>query len=137
MIVFNLKCLNCDYKFEGWFESSKEFTKQKKNDLISCPSCDDHVIEKDLMTPNLSKKTNTKNYKTKKTIASNINKLKKMIEKNFEYVGDKFTEEAKKMKYGEIKEKSIYGEASIEQTKELIDEEIDIVQLPFSTKKKN
>ena len=41
------------------------------------------------------------------------------------------------MKYGEIKEKSIYGEASIEQTKELIDEEIDIVQLPFSTKKKN
>ena len=89
------------------------------------------------MTPNLSKKTNTKNYKTKKTIASNINKLKKMIEKNFEYVGDKFTEEAKKMKYGEIKEKSIYGEASIEQTKELIDEEIDVVQLPFSTKKKN
>ena len=137
MIVFNLKCLNCDYKFEGWFESSKEFSKQKKNDLISCPSCDDHVIEKDLMTPNLSKKTNTKNYKTKKTIASNINKLKKMVEKNFEYVGDKFTEEAKKMKYGEIKEKSIYGEASIEQTKELIDEEIDVVQLPFSTKKKN
>ena len=137
MIVFNLKCLNCDYKFEGWFESSKEFTKQKKNDLISCPSCENHVIEKDLMTPNLSKKTNTKNFKTKKTIASNINKLKKMVEKNFEYVGDKFTEEAKKMKYGEIKEKSIYGEASIEQTKELIDEEIDIVQLPFSTKKKN
>lgn len=137
MIVFNLKCLSCDYKFEGWFESSKEFSKQKKNDLISCPSCENHAIEKDLMTPNLSKKTNTKNYKTKKTIASNINKLKKMVEKNFEYVGDKFTEEAKKMKYGEIKEKSIYGEASIEQTKELIDEEIDIVQLPFSTKKKN
>ena len=58
-----------------------------------------------------------------------------MVEKNFEYVGDKFTEEAKKMKYGEIKE-IYYGEASIEQTKELIDEEIDIVQLPFSTKKK-
>ena len=115
----------------------KNFQNKKKNDLISCPSCDDHVIEKDLMTPNLSKKTNTKNYKTKKTIASNINKLKKMVEKNFEYVGDKFTEEAKKMKYGEIKEKSIYGEASIEQTKELIDEEIDIVQLPFSTRKKN
>ena len=72
MIVFNLKCLSCDYKFEGWFESSKEFSKQKKNDLISCPSCENHVIEKDLMTPNLSKKTNTKNYKTKKTIASNI-----------------------------------------------------------------
>ena len=137
MIVFNLKCLSCDYKFEGWFESSKEFSKQKKNYLISCPSCENHTIEKDLMTPNLSKKTNTKNNRTKKSIASNVNKFKKMIEKNFEYVGDKFSEEAKKMKYGETKEKSIYGEATIEQTKELIEEDIDIVPLPFSTKKEN
>ena len=137
MIVFNLKCIDCDYKFEGWFESSKEFYKQKKNNLICCPSCEKTRIEKDLMTPNLSKKTNSKINKSKKTIASNMKKLKKMVEKNFEYVGDKFTEEAKKMKYGEREEKSIYGEATLEQTKELIDEDIDVIPLPFSSKKNN
>ena len=62
---------------------------------------------------------------------------KKIIEKEFDYVGDKFTDEAKKIKYGEAKDRAIYGEASIEQTKELIDEDIDVLPLPFSTKKTN
>ena len=48
-----------------------------------------------------------------------------------------FTEEAKKIKYGEIKERSIYGEATLEQTKELIEEDIEVIPLPFSTKKTN
>ena len=89
------------------------------------------------MAPNLNRKSNTKDKKIKKTVASNINKLKKIVEKNFEYVGDKFTDEAKKIKYGEVKERSIYGEATLEQTKELIEEEIDIMPLPFSSKKTN
>ena len=57
------------------------------------------------------------------------------MKKTFDYVGDKFSEEAKKIKYGETKERSIYGEATLEQTKELIEEEIDVVPLPFSLKK--
>jgi len=59
-----------------------------------------------------------------------------MIENNFDYVGDNFTEEAKKMKYGEIDERPIYGEASLDQTTELLDEEIKIVPLPWSSSKK-
>ena len=137
MIIFNLKCLGCNYEFEGWFENSKEYNKQKKNDLLSCPSCESKEITKGLMTPNLNKKSNSTSKKNKKTYASNILKLKKIIEKNFEYVGNNFTEEAKKIKYGESKDRSIYGEATIEQTKELIDEEIDITPLPFSPKKTN
>ena len=89
------------------------------------------------MTPNLSKKTNSKNNKRKKTFASNISKLKKMVEENFDYVGDKFTEEAKKIKYGETKLRSIYGEATLDQTKELIEDDIDFLPLPFSSKKTN
>ena len=89
------------------------------------------------MTPNISSKSNTKTKKVKKTFASDISRLKKIVEKNFDYVGDKFTEEAKKIKYGESKERSIYGEATLEQTKELIDEEIEIMPLPFSSKKTN
>ena len=137
MIVFNLKCKDCDFCFEGWFDSSKDFSYQNKKKLITCPSCDSSKIEKALMSPNLNKKSNAKKIKQKKSLASNVSKLRKIIENNFDYVGDSFTEEAKKIKYGETKERSIYGEATIEQTKELIDEEIDIIPLPFSSKKSN
>ena len=137
MIVFNLKCELCDLSFEGWFNNSKDFSNQKKRKLINCPSCNTHRVSKALMAPNLNKKTNSKNNITKKTMASNIKKLKKIVEKNFDYVGDNFTEEAKKIKYGESKDRSIYGEATLEQTKELIDEEIDVLPLPFSSKKTN
>ena len=137
MIVFNLKCSDCDYSFEGWFENTKDYNKQIKKDLVSCPSCNSFQIKKALMAPNVAKKSNTITSKKNKSIASNIKKLKKIIEKEFDYVGDKFTEEAKKIKYGEVKERAIYGEASIEQTKELIDEDIDVLPLPFSTKKTN
>tara|TARA_B100000963_G_scaffold329040_1_gene318074 strand:+ start:869 stop:1282 length:414 start_codon:yes stop_codon:yes gene_type:complete len=137
MIVFNLYCCDCDFTFEGWFENTKDYNKQIKQGLISCPSCNSIEIKKGLMAPNLTIKSNTKISKKNKSIASNVKKLKKIIEKEFDYVGDKFTEEAKKIKYGEIKERAIYGEASIEQTKELIDENIDVIPLPFSTKKTN
>tara|TARA_B100001057_G_scaffold246801_1_gene247192 strand:- start:722 stop:1135 length:414 start_codon:yes stop_codon:yes gene_type:complete len=137
MIIFNLKCLVCEFEFEGFFENSLEYNRQKKKKLINCPSCDSHKIDKGLMAPNLAKKSNSKKNISKRTVASNISKLRKMVEKNFDYVGDKFTEEAKKIKYGETKERSIYGEATLEQTKELIDEEIDILPLPFTSKKSN
>ena len=104
---------------------------------MSCPSCNSVLIRKGLMAPNVAKKSNSKISKRNKSIASNVKSLKKIIEKEFDYVGDKFTEEAKKIKYGEVKERPIYGEASIEQTKELIDEDIDVLPLPFSTKKTN
>ncbi len=136
MIIFNLKCKDCDYNFEGWFESSKEFLNQNKKNLVNCPVCNSHKITKGLMAPNLGKKSNSKKN-IKKSVASNVAKLKKIVEKNFDYVGDKFTEEAKKMKYGETKERSIYGEATLEQTKELIDEDIEVLPLPFSSKKNN
>ena len=109
MISFNLKCLECEFEFEGWFESSNEYSKQKNKKLITCPSCDSHKVSKSLMAPNLSKKTNSKNNKRKKTFASNISKLKKMVEENFDYVGDKFTQAANKIKYCETKLRSIYG----------------------------
>ena len=137
MIVFNLICSDCNFTFEGWFENTKDYNKQIKKGLLTCPSCNSIEINKGLMAPNVAKKTNAKINQKNKSIASNVKKLKKIIEKEFDYVGDNFTEEAKKIKYGEVKERAIYGEASIEQTKELIDEDIDVLPLPFSTKKTN
>jgi len=137
VIVFNLNCSDCTSSFEGWFENTQDYNKQIRKGLLTCPSCNSTQIKKGLMAPNVSKKSNSKTSKMNKSIALNAKKLKKIIEKEFDYVGDKFTEEAKKIKYGESKERAIYGEASIEQTKELIDEDIDVLPLPFSTKKTN
>ena len=137
MIVFNLICFTCEYEFEGWFDNSSAFESQKKRKIINCPNCESSKIKKTLVAPNVGKKSNTKKTTNKKTIASNINKIKKIVEDNFDYVGDKFTEEAKKIKYGETEDRPIYGEATIEQTKELIDEDISITPLPFQSSKKN
>ena len=137
MIVFNLTCSDCECSFEGWFANTKDYNKQIKQRLVSCPFCNSTQITKGLMAPNVAKKSNTKISKNNKSIASSVKRLKKIIEKDFDYVGDKFTEEAKKIKYGEVKERAIYGEASIEQTKELMDEDIDVLPLPFSIKKTN
>ena len=137
MIVFILNCSDCSFTFEGWFENTKDYNKQIKQGLVCCPSCDSTQIKKGLMAPNVAKKSNTKISKRNKSIASNVKKLKNIIEKEFDYVGAQFTEEAKKIKYGEVKERAIYGEASVEQTKELMDEDIDILPLPFSSKKTN
>ena len=137
MIVFNLICFKCEYEFEGWFDNSSAFESQKKRKLINCPNCESSKIKKTLVAPNVGKKSNSKKTTNKKTIASNINKIKKIVEDNFDYVGDQFTEEAKKIKYGETEDRPIYGEATIEQTKELIDEDISITPLPFQSSKKN
>lgn len=136
MIVLNLFCNMCEYSFEGWFENSSTFKKQKKSKFINCPNCESTNIKRALVAPNVSRKSNSKKIPNKKTLASNINKLKKIVEENFDYVGDSFTEEAKKIKYGETKDRPIYGEATIEQTKELIEEQINVTPLPFQPNKK-
>ncbi len=137
MIVFNLVCSDCEYPFEGWFDDTKSFNSQKKRKFINCPNCESSNVSKTLVAPNVSKKSNSKTARNKKTLASNIKKIKKIVEKNFDYVGDNFFEEAKKIKYGETKDRPIYGEATIEETKELIEEEINITPLPFQSNKKN
>ena len=137
MIIFNLICKDCEYSFEGWFDNSNDYEKQKQKKLLNCPACNSFIIKKHLMAPNISKKSNSKfSIKEKKILSNNINKFKKIIEKNFEYVGKNFTEEAKKIKYGESDERPIYGEANAEQTKELLEEEISVVPLPWNSIKK-
>ena len=137
MIVFNLICGDCEYPFEGWFDNTIAFKNQKKRKLIICPNCESTKIKKALVAPNVGKKSNSKILQNKKTLTNNIKKIKKIVEENFEYVGEKFTDEAKKIKYGETDDRPIYGEATIQQTKELIDEEISITPLPFQSNKKN
>ena len=81
MIVFNLVCSECEYPFEGWFDDTKSFNSQKKRKLINCPNCESSNVSKTLVAPNVSKKSNSKPIKNKKTLASNIKQIRKIVEK--------------------------------------------------------
>ena len=142
MIKFDLICEN-EHIFEASFDDSSSFEKQKKKKLIECPLCSSSNISKSVMAPNISNKSSSsiKINREKNKLFSNynkqINKIKSEIEKNFTYVGKKFPEEARKIHYGEAKDKSIYGEATEKESQELVDEGISLVRLPFSKKEKN
>tara|TARA_Y100001980_G_C14408340_1_gene202647 strand:- start:267 stop:701 length:435 start_codon:yes stop_codon:yes gene_type:complete len=141
MIKFDLVCEN-EHIFEASFDDSSSFEKQKKKKLIECPLCSSSNISKSVMAPNISNKSSSsiKINREKNKLFSNynkqINKIKSEIEKNFTYVGKKFPEEARKIHYGEVKDKPIYGEATEKESQELVDEGISLVRLPFSKKEK-
>ena len=142
MIKFDLICEN-QHIFEASFDDSNSFEKQKSRKQIECPFCNSTKISKSVMAPNISGKSTSsaKINREKKKIFSNynkqLNKIKSEIEKNFTYVGKKFPEEARKIHYGEAKDKPIYGEATEKESQDLVDEGIALVRLPFSKKEKN
>jgi len=141
MIKFDLICEN-DHIFEASFDDSISFENQRKKKLIECPFCNSSKISKSVMAPNVSSKStsSSKVNRKKNELFSNynkqINKIKTEIEKNFTYVGKKFPEEARKIHYGEVKDKPIYGEATEKESQELVEEGIPLVRLPYSQKEK-
>ena len=135
MIKYSLGCSE-GHNFEAWFSSSKAYEDQVQDSLVLCPLCDSREIKKNIMSPNIGKKGNK--YHTNndvKKIEVMMNKVRKHVEKNYEYVGEKFPEEARAMHYEEKESKDIYGESSIEEAKELIEEGIDIHPIPGINKK--
>ena len=92
------------------------------------------------MTPNIgAKKQNYTNaLKTKKNVEKILKNVQKHVEKNFEYVGDKFAEEARSIHYGEKEEREIYGETTVEEAVDLIEEGVNVTPIPgVSPKLKN
>ena len=131
MIKYSLRCEN-DHVFEAWFSDSESFEKQNKKNLISCLTCSSTKIKKDIMAPRISsgkQKTNRLNQKKDK-VEMILNKVRKHVESNFDYVGDKFADEARAIHYGEKEEREIYGETSIHDAVELIEEGINVEPLP-------
>ena len=131
MIKYSLRCDN-EHVFEAWFSDSESFEKQNKKNLISCLICSSTKIKKDIMAPRISsgkQKTNRLNQKKDK-VEMILNKVRKHVESNFDYVGDKFANEARAIHYGEKEEREIYGETSIDDAVELIEEGINVEPLP-------
>ena len=140
MIVFDLICQN-DHEFESWFQNSDAFEKLAKAKHVACPVCGDTKIFKSLMAPAVSgtkKKGEGKmavNARAAQVMGQYMEAVKGMrqqVEKNCDYVGEKFPEEARKMHYGESETRNIYGEATDKEAEALKDEGVEVQRIPWT-----
>ncbi|PKQ03771.1 MAG: DUF1178 domain-containing protein [Alphaproteobacteria bacterium HGW-Alphaproteobacteria-12] len=133
MIRYVLRCEK-DHEFDGWFPSSDGFDAQVAAGDVLCPHCGSPNVCKALMAPSIGKSA------AKDTAASPADAMQKMsmmmlalkkhVEENCDYVGDKFAEEARRIHYGESGHRDIYGEATLDEARELIEEGVEVAPLP-------
>ena len=140
MIKYILKCSK-KHEFESWFSDSKEFEKLKKKKLIECIFCQSKNVDKSIMSPNIASKdkTEVKKFNTKEfdKIKKDLIKIKKFVEKNFEFVGDKFPQVAREIYYDKKKNKNIYGTTTFQERSELEEEGIELTSIPWVDNKEN
>ena len=135
MIKYILICHN-EHEFESWFSDSKEFEKLKTKKLLECIYCNSKNISKSIMSPSISvlKNTNEKIEKISTKIQNEkkeLIKIRKFIEKNFEFVGDKFSKRVREIYYDKKSKKTIYGTTTAKERAELLDEGIEILSVPW------
>jgi hypothetical protein len=164
MIRYSLIC-DKGHDFESWFQNSEAFDKQAKRDLVTCPLCGSAKVEKAIMAPKLvrgGRKAEVRPSPTppspgqtapaaanepkapvammspqEQELRKKLKELREHLIQNADYVGRKFPEEARKMHYGEIEHRSIYGEASPEDAQELHEEGIEFHPLPVLPDERN
>ena len=139
MIKYNLKCDN-EHEFESWFSDSKEFERLKIKKLLECIYCNSKIIKKSIMAPmiSVSKNNNVNNFQINEKILqkqrNKLIKLRNFIEKNFEYVGEDFSKKVREIYYDKKNNKTIYGITSPEERKELKEEGINLLSIPWVDK---
>jgi hypothetical protein len=153
MIHYNLRCAN-GHAFESWFQSSSAYESQEKRKLVSCPICGSTRVERAIMAPQIvSKRTHEKApsepspapapttevaapaptsllMAQEHELRAKLRELRDHIVKNADNVGERFPNEARKMHYGDIEHRPIYGEASPDEAKALIEEGVEVMPLP-------
>ncbi len=152
--------LNCEHghAFESWFQNSAAYDKQSKRALVTCPICGSAKVEKAIMAPRLNRAEAPEPPPVSPTpptpptplpppapakapvaimsppereLRKKLKELREHITKNADYVGPRFPEQARKIHYGEIEHRSIYGEASPDEARKLHEEGIEFHPLPI------
>ena len=162
MIRYALACDN-GHTFESWFQNSATYDKQVKRGLVTCPVCNSAKVEKTIMAPRLAGANKRGDEPApmpapdatmpapahdapapvaivspqEREFRKKLKELREHLTKNADYVGQKFPEEARKMHYGEIEHRSIYGEATPDQANELHEEGIEFHPLPVLPDERN
>lgn len=130
MIKYALKC-EAGHDFEGWFSSSDGFDEQAAQGLVECPLCGTAHVAKAIMAPQV--RTSEKAEETRKAVAEAMFKLRKHVESTHDYVGSGFATEARDMHEGLTPERPIYGEATPDEVKALVEDGVPVAALPVFT----
>ena len=160
MIRYALRC-DRDHDFESWFQSSSAYDSQIKRKLVSCPICGSAKVEKAIMAPRIVGKKGRGRAASppelsaaatpeaapsgptsllmaqERELRAKLKELRDHIVKNADNVGERFANEARAMHYGDKEHRPIYGEASPEEAKSLIDEGIEVSPLPTLPEDRN
>jgi hypothetical protein len=154
MIRYNLRC-DRGHGFESWFQSSAAYESQEKRKLVSCPACGSAKVERAIMAPQIVSKRASPAEPApapveaatpastplmmahERELRAKIKELRDHIVKNADNVGERFPNEARKMHYGDIEHRPIYGEASPEEARSLIDEGVEVSPLPVLPEDRN
>jgi hypothetical protein len=129
MIKYDLKCDNGD-EFEAWFGSIADYDKQAEAGLVECPHCGSKHVTKAPMAPAVQTSRSKEVRKERAVAMAMAAKVREHIKDNFDYVGDKFADEARKMHAGETEDRAIWGEATPEEARALDEEGIPASALP-------
>jgi hypothetical protein len=153
MILFTLRCAS-DHEFEAWFRDNAAYDRQHARKLITCPDCGSNEVEKAPMAPRVRRarpqaapapvpapvhapvhsKAGAKTASLPENAAQMrrmLQALRRQVETNCDYVGDRFADEARRIHRGEADARGIYGETSDQQASELADEGIEVARIPW------
>ena len=160
MIRYALRCER-DHTFESWFQSSSAYESQVKRKLVECPTCGSTKVEKAIMAPRIVSKKGRDAAPVRaapvpapapevippgptsllmaqeRELRAKLKELRDHIVKNADNVGERFANEARAMHYGDKEHRPIYGEASPDEAKSLIDEGIEVSPLPTLPEDRN
>ncbi len=140
MIKYALSC-DHDHAFEGWFGSSSDYDDQAARGLLECPLCASKAVRKQIMAPAVA---GTKAHNAapepsaamREMMMTAMGEVRRQVEDNFDYVGDRFAKEARDIHDGKSEDRGIYGEATPKEVKALVEDGIKVAPLPPAPPKK-
>ena len=158
MIRYTLRCEQ-SHSFESWFQDSSAYDSQVERRLVTCPVCGSAEVEKAIMAPRIASKKGREKAPApveaaapvetpatestplmmaqERELRAKIKELRDHIVKNADNVGERFPNEARAMHYGDKEHRPIYGEASPEEARALIDEGVEVSPLPTLPEDRN
>ena len=162
MIRYSLRCER-GHAFESWFQSSSAYESQEKRKLVNCPACGSTKVERAIMAPQIVSKrgrdiaaptsapapaaapatdvaaqpSTPLLMAQERELRAKLKELRDHIVKNADNVGERFPNEARKMHYGDIEHRPIYGEASPDEARSLIEEGVEVSPLPVLPEDRN
>jgi hypothetical protein len=131
MIVFNLKCGE-GHVFQAWFRDGAAYDAQAAAGEVTCPACGDVRVAKAPMAPRIARSRGERRRVELMTeLRRELGELRRHIEKTCDDVGDRFAEESRRMHYGEIERRDIYGEATEAEAEALSEEGVAFARIPW------